>query len=120
MEPGSSSVYAGHYLFRRAVREDAKRLKTPILGKLTEALIRLLALLVTKLAMLLLDGRPSKDTKLPIGWLSRGYKAGTHETPQPYATKADFIEDRAAPGEDMMVKDGCILPRETDIPDAPQ
>jgi SAM-dependent methyltransferase len=112
VEPGSSSVYAGQHLFRRAVREDSKRLGTSIWAKLRQAFIRLLAFLVAKLAMAMLDAKPAKDTRAPIGWLARGYKAGTHETPTQYATKAEFIHAMAQPGPEMTVTNGQILPHE--------
>lgn len=114
--PGSSSVYAGQHLFRRAVREDAKRLGSSPWAKLREGLIRLLALLVSKLAMAMLDAKPTKDTRLPIGWLARGYKSGTHEAPVAYETKAEFIQNSANPENDMVVQEGKILPRETKAP----
>lgn len=94
VSPTSSSIYTGRYLFLEGIREDGNRIGQTIWARSVRKIILALALLVGKVTMSLFDKGPRTDTKLPIGWIAKGYKKGEkkHST---YSSKEDFIISNA-------------------------
>lgn len=110
--PTSSSIYSAQFLFLSAVREESQRIRQTFLIRIFRKIVIGVTKVVCKIAMLLFDKGPMKDTTLPIGWISKGYKKGTKNVGPVYDSKKYFINHNAQCDSTVVLQDGRILPTE--------
>lgn len=97
VQPASSSIYAATYWLKYAIRQDARRRFRGVRGaKPIRWLLRKSSRAYCWLVMKILDGRPSTETKAPIGWVSWGYKVGTRPNGhRSWESVGEFLEQHA-------------------------
>lgn len=97
VSPMSSSISAATYLLEYAVDEEVARIcggrNTRFESDEIRALTKKFCAMANKL-----DNGPFKDTTLPIGWVSNGYKKGVAEpVSRQWASSEAFLKENALP-----------------------
>jgi SAM-dependent methyltransferase len=110
VRPTSSSLYTALCFIRHAIREDRKLKGKGFWLGLVRRLFLTISRGVVYTVYKLLDSGPNRDTKLPIGWISKGYKKGSLIIQLKAVSKADLISNIANCDESLVVRDGRIYP----------
>jgi len=109
--PTSSSIYTAQVFFNYAIMEDSKRIGRTFWARAVRKVMLFASRLISKAAMRLFDKGPLDDTKLPIGWVAKGYKEGTKRIGRAYPSKEALINSIAQCDRTLVLRDGRIVPK---------
>jgi hypothetical protein len=93
------------------MKEDSRRIWRSFWAKAARKITISTTKFICKAALRLFDKGPVDDTKLPIGWIAKGYKEGIKEVGPAYPSKKDFMDNNARCDGTMILRDGRILPK---------